>query len=244
MSAQTGIIGYCRTCGKALAASDETAAPAGEGVLYCAEHAPPSPPSPAPPPPTPEPPPVAAPPHPAASSPYATQPPPLPDSASHTYPGLAFVLGLIPGVGAIYNGQYAKGLVHVVILGVIFSILSNGAAHGFEPLFGVLIPCFWFYMAFEAYHTAKKRQQGQAVDEFSGLVQSAPHAAAGSGRSRFPVAPVLLIAFGVLFLLDNLEILRIGRLIRYWPALLIVLGLYLLYERITEIKAEAKNDRH
>jgi len=42
----------------------------------------------------------------------------------------------------------------------------------------------------------------------------------------------------ILFLLDNLEILKIGRLLRYWPAALIVLGLYLLYERITETKNE------
>jgi hypothetical protein len=143
-------------------------------------------------------------------------------------PGLAFILGFIPGVGAVYNGQYAKGLVHVVIFGSIISILSTGAARGFEPLFGLMIPTFVFYMAFEAYHTAKKRQQGEVVEEFSGLV------AAGRHPSRFPAAPVLLIAIGVLFLLDNLDILRIGRLLRYWPALLIAFGLYLLYERITE----------
>jgi hypothetical protein len=231
MSSEAGIIGYCRTCGNAIQGSDEIASAPTEGTLYCAEHAPQAAPSATPPPPTaPEPP-----------SPYtASQPPPLPDSDSHVVPPLAFLLGFIPGVGAIYNGQYAKGLVHVVIFGSIISILSTGAARGFEPLFGLLIPTFVFYLAFEAYHTAKKRREGQAVDEFSGLVQSSPQGGAGSGRSRFPAAPLLLIAFGVLFLLDNLEILKIGRLLRYWPALLIALGLYLLYERVTEVK----NDRY
>jgi hypothetical protein len=143
-------------------------------------------------------------------------------------PGLAFILGMIPGVGAVYNGQYAKGLVHVVILGVLISILANDAAHGFEAVFGLLIACFFFYMAFEAYHTAKKRRQGELVEEFSGL------ASFRGRRSRFPAAPILLIAFGVLFLLDNLDLLKIGKLVRYWPALLIMLGLYMLYERITE----------
>jgi hypothetical protein len=217
MSSEASIVGYCRTCGKALEAVDaggNAGGVAADGVLYCAEHAPP-----------------ARPVSPEPASPYAaSQPPPLPNSGSHVSPGLAFVLGFIPGVGAVYNGQYAKGLVHVVIFGSIISILSTGAARGFEPLFGLLIPTFVFYMAFEAYHTAKKRQQGQAVDEFSGLV------GAGSRRSRFPAAPVLLIAIGVLFLLDNLDILKIGRLVRYWPALLIALGLYLLYERITEAR--------
>ncbi len=40
-------------------------------------------------------------------------------------PGLAFLLGLIPGVGAIYNGQYAKGLVHAIIVGLMISIMSQ-----------------------------------------------------------------------------------------------------------------------
>ena len=75
-------------------------------------------------------------------------------------------------MGAVYNGQYAKGLLHVVIFGSIISILSSGAAQGFVPLFGLMIPTFVFYMAFEAYHTAKKRRDGEMVDEFSGLVRA------------------------------------------------------------------------
>ena len=85
-------------------------------------------------------------------------PPPV---ANHeASPGLAFVLGLIPGVGAIYNGQYAKGLVHVIIIGLTISILSNGAARGFEPLLSLLLAAFFAYMAFEAYHTAQRPPAG------------------------------------------------------------------------------------
>jgi hypothetical protein len=222
MSSEARIVGYCRTCGTALG---DTAGVTVDGVLYCAEHAPHAGASQTPPPGAP-----SAPPEPA--SPYAAGPA-SPSSRPDVSPGLAFVLGFIPGVGAVYNGQYAKGLVHVIIFGSIISILSTGAARDFEPLFGLMIPTFIFYMAFEAYHTAKKRQGGVAVDEFSGLVHA-------TGRpSQFPAGPVLLIAIGILFLLDNLDILKIGRLMRYWPALLIALGLYLLYERVTE----ARHDR-
>jgi len=226
MSSEARIIGYCRMCGKAL---EENDAAASEGTLYCAEHAPQAHAAASvggtPPPLQPEAPPYHA------ASPYApSQPPPLPKTDQSVSPPLAFVLGFMPGVGAVYNGQYAKGLLHVVIFGSIISILSSGAAQGFVPLFGLMIPTFVFYMAFEAYHTAKKRRDGEMVDEFSGLVR------ARGPRSRFPMAPMLLIGFGLLFLLDNLDLLRIGRLLRYWPALLIVLGLYLLYERITEAK--------
>ena len=142
-------------------------------------------------------------PHPSISDPGAS-------------PGLAFLLGFIPGVGAIYNGQYVKGLIHVVVMGVLIAIVSNDELSGnLQPLFGMMIAVWVFYMAFEAYHTAKRRQLGQPVDEFSSIVPRAGQ------RFRFPLAPTVLIAVGVLFLLHNLNILRIGQIIRYWPMALI-----------------------
>lgn len=199
---------YCRACGKALCAACQHTA---QGTIFCAEHAPAT---------------EAATPSPSASTWTApSSPPPSPAWNVSVSPGLAFILGLIPGVGAIYNGQYAKGVIHVVILGLLISIESSGATGGMEALFGLLIAAWFFYMAFEAYHTAKKRQLGQPVDEFSSLL---------SLRSGgFPVAPVLLIVLGVVFLLHNLEIIRFHQIARYWPVALIALGLYLLYARTT-----------
>ena len=40
-------------------------------------------------------------------------------------PVAAAVLGLIPGVGAMYNGQFFKGLIHVVIFAVLVSITTT-----------------------------------------------------------------------------------------------------------------------
>jgi hypothetical protein len=141
---------------------------------------------------------------------------------------LAFLLGLIPGVGAIYNAQYVKGLIHVVVFGVLISIVSSGeASGGMEPLFGMLIAAWVAYMAFEAYHTAKKRQLGQPVEEFSSLISLR------SQQARFPVGPAILIAIGILFLANNLGLLRFGEILRYWPIALIGLGVYMLYERVT-----------
>jgi len=38
---------------------------------------------------------------------------------------------------------------------------------------------------------------------------------------------------GLIFLLHNLDILRIGQILRYWPIALIGLGVYMLYERVS-----------
>lgn len=176
----------------------------------------------------------------AYANPYTAPgaPPPMPNSQSYpgqgytgqvspsqVSPGLAFGLGLIPGVGAIYNGQYAKGLTHVVIFGLFISILDSGAAHGYEPLVALLMAGFCCYMPFEAYHTALRRQRGEIEDEFSSLIPV-------HGSSRFPVAPVVLIALGTIFLLHNLDILDFERWVRYWPVLLIALGAYMLVARM------------
>ena len=107
-------------------------------------------------------------------------------------PGVALGLGFIPGVGAIYNGQYAKAFVHVILFGVLISVVDNPGVRGFEPLFGLMIPAFIAYMAFEAFHTAKKRQGGQAVDEWSGLA-SGNSAVGRSGGAIF------MIVLGILF---------------------------------------------
>src|SRR3954465_15820521 len=136
---------YCRSCGKPMCQACQRTT---MGTIVCEEHYVPQA------LPTPEGQP--------AYSPYTT-PYTAPVAGSAPSPGLAFILGLIPGVGAIYNGQYAKGLVHVLILGLLISIVANGAAGGFEPLFGMMIGLWVLYMPFEAFHTARRRLRGEPV---------------------------------------------------------------------------------
>jgi hypothetical protein len=178
------------------------------GSIFCAEHAP------APPPPPP-------------ASPYtAPFPAPVKSSAS---PILALILGFAPGVGAIYNGQYAKGLIHAVIFGLLVSIensLERSGRHtGLEALVGIMIAAWVFYQAFEAYHTARQRRYGHTVEEFSSLIE------VRTAHGRFPAAAILLIGLGFVLLLDTTGIVSLERFARFWPALLIFLGLYLLYAR-------------
>jgi hypothetical protein len=130
-------------------------------------------------------------------------------------------------VGAIYNGQYAKGIVHAVIWGVLMSMANSQAANGtgMEPLFVIMIMAWWFYMAFEAYHTARKRRAGEPVDEYSSILNLS------GGRSHVPVAGIALIVLGALLLLHTLDLLDFEAVARFWPVLLIAAGAYLLAGR-------------
>ena len=63
----------------------------------------------------------------------------------------------------MYNGQFFKGLVHVVIFAVLVSF-----AHG-HGIFGLFIPAWILYQSFEAFHTAKALRDGQPPPDPLGL---------------------------------------------------------------------------
>ena len=134
------------------------------------------------------------------------------------------MLGMIPGVGAIYNGQYAKGLIHAVMFGLLVSI-ADTVHGGLVGLLVILTIVFVFYMAFEAHHTARKRREGQPLDEMSSLFDMRGGASSGSA--------IALIVVGVIFLLNTLEVVSMRQILRFWPVLLIALGANMLYSRLT-----------
>jgi len=184
----------------------------------------------------------------------------MPPGSRVTSPGLAAVLGFIPGVGAMYNGQFVKAFVHVLI----FASLIWAADR--EGIFGVLIPFFIFYMVFDAYQTARAMELGKPLPDPLGLnkmfgegppphmptgTANAPSTAGAQGTvvegtpypasaeevpvatyRRAPVGAVILIGIGVLFLLDNLDWFEFRFVHRLWPLLLIIIGLWLFYQRL------------
>jgi hypothetical protein len=202
-----GVASFCRNCGRALSDGEKALASiycAGCAAEFVAQQPPPS---------------ASAG---AAAGGASTMPAMADPSVS---PGLAFLLGLIPGVGAIYNGQYAKGLVHVFIFGVLMSV-ANESHHDIGPLIALMAAGFYFYMPFEAYHTAQRRQRGLPVDEFSSILPL-------KGRSGgYPVGPIVMILVGGIFLLNNFGLLRLGQVLRLWPLALIGLGVFMLRERL------------
>lgn len=215
---ETLAVAFCRECGKPMCTECQRLA---LGSVYCEAHVPVTPPASAAPPYAP--PPLPAPPSPY-TSPYNAPIQPVPDESIH--PILAMLLGLIPGVGAIYNGQYAKGLVHAVVFGLLVSSIANSHNGGMAALLGIMIGAWVFYMCFEAYHTARKRRYGQTVEEFAGQFDFR------TGSGRLPMGAILLIGLGFILLLDTTDIISIDEFAKYWPIGLILLGVYLLYNRL------------
>jgi hypothetical protein len=80
----------------------------------------------------------------------------------------------------------------------------------------------------------EKRGRGQCVQPYSGHMQQGYqqyNAEPGPASPRRWIPAIILIGVGVVFLLDNLNILAFDQVMKFWPVLLIALGLFLLVDR-------------
>lgn len=137
-------------------------------------------------------------------------------------PGWALALGFIPGVGAIYNGQVIKGMIQVLLF---CSLIAMGHRVGdpYDIIFGWSAVAFYFYMVIDSFQTAKAKALGRPAPEWFGL---------GDMKMNAPVGAALLIGLGILILLDNFGIPVFRELMKFWPVLLIVIGVLMLQRRM------------
>lgn len=178
-----------------------------------------------------------------------------PDSVN---PNLAALLGFIPGVGAVYNGQYGKGLMHLIAFVVLIAITNEVG-----PIMVPVWFAFFLYMVIEAHKTAKARKYGLPLPDPFGLnnvfggtqpppppvaaypQQGAPYYQAGVAAqpavapeyveprraSGAPIGAIILIGIGFLFLLNNAGLFHMHWIGKLWPVILIVIGVHIFLRR-------------
>jgi hypothetical protein len=122
------------------------------------------------------------------------------------------------------------------------------AADNISDAFGWLIAFFVFYMAFDAYQSAKARQMGRpvpdplSIDRMFGTqeaqspaVVAAPAGdsseAQGNASGSLPIGAIVLIVLGIIFLLGNFGVFAMLHVTKLWPVLIIALGLWIAYRR-------------
>lgn len=219
--------GYCRNCGKPLCAQ---CAREVRGALYCEQclanmMAPQGPAAS-----------FAAPPvAPVAPPPYVYAAPLEPQGPN---PGTACALGFIPGLGAVYNGEYVKGLIHVVIFGGLIAVMSNGdnMPDGITAMVAIFFAIFYCYMPIEAYRTARAKRMGLPVTGFFGETVAPSPTPAGPGTTpvrRSHTGSIILILLGVILLLATSGVLSSRWMWNFWPLVLIAIGVALIFKRRT-----------
>lgn len=199
--------GYCRHCGKAMCGECSHKV---RDVLYCedclAQHVGLAP--------------AAA----AAGAPEAAQPGTGAAQSGHS-PVVAFLLGFVPGLGAVYNGEYNKAILHIVIFGgIIVGISSNFGDSTMQGFLIFLLCIFPFYMAIDATRSAKAKITGEPLAD--------PLA---NWNEKRALGPMILIGLGVLFLLNNFHVFDFFRIRQFFiPLLLIGIGFFMLKSRMGE----------
>jgi len=136
-------------------------------------------------------------------------------------PGVALALGFIPGLGAVYNGEYVKALIHVAVFGGIIALLNLDLPDAYDVFLAIGLGCFYCYMPIEAYRTAKTRGAGEPRS-----AEALPQ------QRRTPMGAIVLIALGLIFLLANFGLLHKEWLLKGWPIALVALGVWILFDRM------------
>lgn len=107
--------------------------------------------------------------------------PPL--SAPGPNPALATILGVIPGVGAMYNGQFVKAMIHVLVFVILIAITNE---HDF---FGFFIAAWVLYQIFDANQTARARRDGLPLPDPFGINELAVRLGSPGAPPHAPVQP-------------------------------------------------------
>jgi TM2 domain-containing membrane protein YozV len=167
------------------------------------------------------------------STPQPSPPPALPPPAPYVRlpksPGLAAFLSLFPGLGQVYNGQIARAF--AFFFAWVGSIYLTANGHEFP--FAFVIPFVYLYNMIDAWKGASAVNQrflgGRSEAEEGPSVES-------------PVWGSILVVFGVVILFSNLGWLDLEMLAKWWPVLLIAVGVWFLYTSILKKKTVETQD--
>jgi hypothetical protein len=137
-------------------------------------------------------------------------------------PLIATLLSIVPGLGAAYNGQTSKAIVHFSIFASFFqmAVVTDGMAFFVLGLFGTLL-----FAAVDACRTAQLLRAGLAPDAEEDVI----------ARRLYgnPFAwGVTLLVLGTIFLLHTMLGIQLP-VKQFLPVALVALGGYMLYDYIS-----------
>ncbi len=152
-----------------------------------------------------------------------------PEIANYS-PARAALAGIIPGIGAVYNRQYSKAVVHFATFAGLILLADYG-----PEIFVLAVISFYVYTIVDAYRSAQYL--------LARRIQDPAFAESGDEEMRLPVWGGLLVLLGVLFFLSNLGVLSLREVTDVgWPLLFVAAGIYLIlsyYLRPAEKRAES-----
>jgi len=142
---------------------------------------------------------------------------------------LAALCAFIPGMGAVYNRQNFKAVVHFVGIVGLFNLTKLHILPGLFSLAGLVV---YISSMIDAYRTAERLAQGESAeaDEARFKQQVTKHA---------PALGVALVVLGVLMVIRILQPVASINPARWLPVALIILGGFLLTRYFKRTRGDA-----
>jgi len=139
-------------------------------------------------------------------------------------PKRAAALSLIPGMGAVYNGEYQKAITQFATFAALVIMGDN-----VNGVFGFGAFVFLIFTMFDSYRVAEAHLRMRL--ESKQVAQS-------PAKDRTVAAwGIILIILGILFLAKNF--IRYDFLHRMWPLAFIALGAYIVYRALRDRSEES-----
>jgi hypothetical protein len=146
-------------------------------------------------------------------------------------PSLAAFLSIFPGMGAVYNGNFLKGLTYMLLFAVLIVLTSN--AH--EPdavVFGLMIAGFYIFQIIDSYNDASKINQNVLFEENP----------AGNKEDLSLFSAIVVLLIGIVFQMANFDMLTYRQVTRLWPLVLVAFGIKIVFNYFK--REDNTNDKH
>lgn len=143
-------------------------------------------------------------------------------------PALAAILSFIfPGTGALYNGQFSRGILYMVIFAGLITMQRHGSG---QPFLGLMLAGFYIYQVIDAVN------QARLINERAAGAKPEAVAAAAAGETTAPSGSVFwgvaLVVLGGVLLLANFDVIRYDTIFDFWPLAVMGIGLKLVIEAV------------
>ena len=136
-------------------------------------------------------------------------------------PAVAAALSMIPGLGLLYIGYALKGISYMLIMAalIVLQVHASGNEH---IVYGLLIGGFYIYQIFDAHNEARKIEKyGREIGQQSTLFNA-----------------ITILTLGILFQLAELHIVSYRKLSRFWPMIIIAIGIKIIVDYIANKEDE------
>ena len=137
-------------------------------------------------------------------------------------PGLAAFLSLVPGGGALYNGNWLKALGQLLIFVLLVSMADRGIGAGDELVFGLFIVGFYIFQIVDSYNEA------------ASCLEPLPAAAGARPEKLSLFWAIVVLILGIVFQLANLDFFSYRQVVKFWPVLLIAFGIKIVFNYFGE----------